>query len=112
MDSLTDLSVLDTVGNSNRGEVVTLTHPSSSETFRNADGSDMTITILGPDSDRWRANRHSIMDRRNALKKSKVSGKELDETLLNSLTAVTIAWNITLNGEKPTCDAKTVREVY
>ena len=109
---LNDLSLLDTVSNSNIGERVNLVHPATSEPFTNADGSPMYITILGPDSDRWKDNRHTIIDRRTALKKSKVSAKEIDQTLINSLVAVTVGWNITLSGEQPQCTPENVRAVY
>ena len=112
LNHLTDLSILDTVRNANEGEKVTLSHPGTGELFYNGDGSEMTVTILGPDSDKWKTTRHAIYNRRMALKKARVSGEEVDNTLLNSLVAVTVSWNITLGGEQPQCTPDKVREVY
>jgi hypothetical protein len=109
---LNDISLLDTIANSNAGEKVYLVHPATSEPFTNADGSPMYITVLGQDSDKWRDNRHTILDRRNALKKSKVPAKEIDMTLINSLAAITSGWSITLGGQQPSCTPDNVRAVY
>lgn len=110
--NLTDISLLDTVKNSNEGEKVTLYHPGNGDSFHNADGSEMTITICGQDGDKWKLTRHTMINRRQALKKTKTSGEEIDHNLVNSLVSITVAWNITLNGEQPKCDPDKVREVY
>jgi hypothetical protein len=109
---LNDLSLLDTVAASNAGENVNLTHPATGEPFTNADGSQMYITIAGPDSDRWRHTKWSMVDRRNNLKKSKISGRESDENLLSALVSIVIGWNITLGGDKPPCTPENVRKVF
>jgi hypothetical protein len=111
MGEFTDLAMLDTIANSNEGETITIVSPDGT-VWNNPDGTEMTITLYGVDSDRWNSNRHSIIDRRNALKKNKISGKELDETLVNSLVAITKSWNVTFNGVKPECSPKNVKDLY
>lgn len=96
---------------------VTLYNPVNSEILTNADGSEMTITVHGPYSKKYKAVSHAQQNRR--LQKAQrtggkltVTAEEIEASALDLLIKCVEDWNITLGGEQPPCTEAKVREVF
>lgn len=81
------------------------------------DGTPMTITMNGLYSDKYR----TAMDTQQSvrLKRVQASGgkvtitpEEMREDRMNFVISMVDSWNIQLDGEKPACTAKIIREVF
>lgn len=96
---------------------VTLYNPINSEILLNGDGSEMTITVHGPYSKKYKAISHAQQNRR--LQKAQrtggklnLSAEEIEGAALELLIKCVDGWNITLSGEQPDCTEAKVREVF
>lgn len=96
---------------------VTLYNPITSEILLNEDGSDMTITVHGPYSKKYKSIAHAQQNRR--LQKAQrtggklnLSAEEIEAAALDLLIKCVDGWNITLGGEQPDCTEAKVREVF
>jgi len=96
---------------------VVLYHPQTGDALLNADGTQMTITIYGPYSDRYKKVTHEQQNRR--LIKAQRSGgrmnltaEEIEAGALEVLVECTEAWNLTLTDKLEKFDKAKVREVY
>lgn len=96
---------------------VTLYNPVNSEILLNADGSEMTITVHGPYSKKYKSISHAQQNRR--LQKAQrtggklnVTAEEIEASALDLLIKCVESWNITLGGEQPACTEAKVREVF
>ena len=96
---------------------VTLYNPVNSEILKNEDGSEMTITVHGPYSKKYKSISHAQQNRR--LQKAQRTGGKLNLTAeeieaagLDLLVKCVDGWNITLGGEQPACTEAKVREVF
>lgn len=96
---------------------VTLYNPINSEILLNGDGSEMTITVHGPYSKKYKAIAHAQQNRR--LQKAQrtggklnLSAEEIEGAALELLIKCVDGWNITLGGEQPDCTENKVREVF
>lgn len=96
---------------------VVLYHPQTGDVLLNADGSQMTITIHGPYSERYKKVTHEQQNRR-LLKAQRSGGRmnltaeELEAGALEVLVECTETWNLTLTEKLEKFDKAKVREVY
>lgn len=96
---------------------VVLYHPQTGDVLLNADGSQMTITIHGPYSERYKKVTHEQQNRR-LLKAQRSGGRmnltaeELEASALEVLVECTETWNLTLTDKLEKFDKAKVREVY
>lgn len=96
---------------------VVLYNPVNSEILLNDDGSEMTITVHGPYSAKYKSISHNQQNRR-LMKAQRTGGKlnltaeEIESSALDLLVKCVDGWNITLNGEKPECTEAKVRELF
>lgn len=75
---------------------------------KNADGTDMTVTVLSPFSKEYRAIVKSLTDEK-IKSKDKTSYADMENRLL---AETTVDWNITWDGEKPKFDKKLAQTIY
>lgn len=105
------------IGTAKETTDVTLYNPINSEVLRNEDGSEMTITVHGPYSKKYKAISHAQQNRR--LQKAQRTGgklnltaEEIEASALDLLVKCVEAWNITIGGEQPAATEAKVREVF
>lgn len=105
------------IGKTKETTDVTLYNPINSEILVNEDGSEMTITVHGPYSKKYKSIAHAQQNRR--LQKAQrtggklnLSAEEIESSALDLLVKCVDGWNITLGGEKPACTEAKVREVF
>tara|TARA_R110000787_G_scaffold1259_1_gene4478 strand:+ start:318 stop:719 length:402 start_codon:yes stop_codon:yes gene_type:complete len=105
------------IGTTKETTDVTLYNPINSEILVNDDKSEMTITIHGPYSKKYKSISHAQQNRR-LMKAQRTGGKlnltaeELESSALDLLVKCVDGWSITLGGEKPECKEAKVREVF
>ena len=105
------------IGTTKETTDVTLYNPINSEILVNDDKSEMTITIHGPYSKKYKTISHAQQNRR-LMKAQRTGGKlnltaeELEASALDLLVKCVDGWNITLGGEQPDCKEAKVREVF
>jgi len=96
---------------------VTLYNPINSEILVNDDKSEMTITVHGPYSKKYKSISHAQQNRR-LMKAQRTGGKlnltaeELEASALDLLVKCVEGWKITLGGATPKCTEAKVREVF
>ena len=96
--------------------VVSVIHPTTGETLKNDDGTEMTITVLSPYSKGYKKLQHEQITKR--LKKAQkdktqdVDYSDIEEATLEVLSKATIAWNITFDGEKPELTVDKAKSMY
>lgn len=105
------------IGKTKETTDVTLYNPVNSEILTNEDGSEMTITVHGPYSKKYKSIAHAQQNRR--LQKAQrtggklnLSAEEIEASALDLLIKCVDGWNITLGGEQPECSEAKVREVF
>ena len=105
------------IGKTKETTDVTLYNPINSEILLNEDGSEMTITVHGPYSKKYKSIAHAQQNRR--LQKAQrtggklnLSAEEIEAAALDLLIKCVDGWNITLGGEQPDCTEAKVREVF
>jgi hypothetical protein len=105
------------IGKTKETTDVTLYNPITSEVLTNDDGSEMTVTVHGPYSSKYKSISHQQQNRR--LQKAQrtggklnLSAEEIEASALDLLVKCVADWNITLGGEKPECNESKVREVF
>lgn len=95
---------------------VILYHPVTSEVLTNEDGSNMTITVHGPYSKKYKAIAHAQQNRRLAKAqrggKMTLSAEEIENSAMELLVQCVEDWTITLGGTKPKATEAKVREVF
>jgi hypothetical protein len=108
---------LSKIGTTKETTNVTLYHPVTSEVLLNDDNSEMTITVHGPYSKKYKTLSNSQGNRR--LQKAQRTGgkmnltvEEIEASSLDLLIKCVAGWSITLGGEQPECKEATVREVF
>lgn len=96
---------------------VVLYNPVNSEILLNDDGSEMTVTVHGPYSSKYKSISHNQQNRR-LMKAQRTGGKlnltaeEIESSALDLLVKCVDGWNITVGGEKPECTEAKVRELF
>jgi len=108
---------LSNIGKTKETSDVTLYNPVTSEVLTNEDGTEMTITIHGPYSSKYKAIAHAQQNRR--LQKAQRTGgklnltaQEIEASALDLLVKCVTKWNITLGGSCPDCGEAKVKEVF
>jgi hypothetical protein len=105
------------IGTTKETSDVILYNPINSEILVNDDKSEMTITIHGPYSKKYKTISHAQQNRR-LMKAQRTGGKlnltaeELESSALDLLVKCVDGWKITLGGDKPKCTEAKVREVF
>ena len=105
------------IGTTKETTDVTLYNPVNSEIMTNEDSSEMTITVHGPYSKKYKTISHAQQNRR-LMKAQRTGGKlnltaeEIEASALDLLVKCVSGWNITLSGEQPDCTEAKVREVF
>lgn len=105
------------IGTTKETTDIVLYNPVNSEILTNEDGSEMTITVHGPYSKKYKAISHAQQNRR--LQKAQRTGgklnltaEEIEASAMDLLVKCVDKWNITINGEKPEVTEAKVREVF
>jgi len=105
------------IGTTKETTTVTLYHPVTSEALLNEDSSEMTVTVHGPYSKKYKVLSNAQQNRR--LQKAQRTGgkmnltvEEIEASATDLLIKCIDGWNITLNGEMPECKEAKVREVF
>lgn len=114
------LSQLDTKKVADAGVTIALTDPYTAEQLTLADGSVMSITVLGRDSAKMREYVRKVTDKRlEELRKNKSQSFSLEESeseKAGALAAVTVAWNLPPIDEgstvAPPCTESNARALY
>jgi hypothetical protein len=108
---------ISTIGKTKETSELTLYNPINSEVLTNEDGTDMTITLHGPYSSKYKAISHAQQNRR--LQKAQRTGgklnltaQEIEASALDLLVKSVERWNITLGGSNPECTEVKVKEVF
>jgi len=107
-----DLNQLDTIAVGEQGVPMQVKHPVSGEPLTKDDGTPQTITLAGHDSDRFRAAQRANTDRRLKSQRRVASAEEIDKENLELLVAVTLGWDIQVDGQTPEPSKAKIREIY
>jgi hypothetical protein len=110
-----DLSQFDTTQTAEEGAVMTVTHPATGVPLEQDDGTPVTITLAGTDSERFRRAERQALNRRlqGPRRNQNVTAEELEANGINGLVACTLAWSgIVLDGESLACTPDNARLVY
>ena len=99
--------------------VVTLKHPSTFETLKNDDDTDMTIEVYAPHSKEYKAAVHQQtnirlkqMQAKGNRNNSIITAEELDAAGVKMLSKTTKTWNITFGGEQPEFTEEVAKSIY
>lgn len=76
----------------------------------NADGSNMTVTVLSPFSKQYRKILQSITEER--IKSKDNDEQDFDAFITQTLVDATVDWNITYGDEKPKFSKELAKEIY
>jgi hypothetical protein len=107
-----DLAQIDTVYRPEEGFVLELTGPDGAQLF-NDDGTPMTLTLIGADSDvAVKARRLNSNKRYQQGARLKFTAEGLESDGAAYLAKLTTAWDITLGGEKPPCTYQAALQLY
>lgn len=110
---MTDFANLDTVSASNEGAILELRGPDGAALFQE-DGSPITITLLGPDSDAYTQASNILTNR--ALRsrgKAQITAESALTDQISLLAKITTAWaGIKVAGETWTCNSENVKRFY
>ena len=99
---MADLAQTETTYCPNDGTVVELVGIDGAEPLLNDDGSQMTITVLGADSDVAVKHRAGNTTKRiQQAGRGAVTGESLDSEEASYLAKLTVDWNIQIGNEKP-----------
>lgn len=109
-----DLSELDSVKAAEQGAAMELLHPVSKAPLKQADGTPITITLAGTDSDRFRkAEREKANRRLNATTRKPLDVDTFKADGIDLLVACTITWSgIKVAGELLDCTPANAARVY
>lgn len=97
--------------------LVKLVHPVTEEPVTNEDGSQMTITVLHPQSKEYKAIQYEqqnekIKKMQKLGKNAMITAQELEETSITILAKMTVEWNITYDSKKPRLSVEKAKEIY
>lgn len=96
--------------------VVQLYHPAHNTPMVNDDGSNMTITIHGKYSDRYRkiqqSQQNARLKRAERGGKMKLTAEEILADRLDLTVGCVESWNIQLDGSVPDCTSVNVRSIF
>lgn len=105
------------IGKTKETTDVVIYNPVTSEILVNEDGSEMTITVHGPYSKKYKAISHAQQNRR--LQKAQrtggrlnLSAEEIEAGAFDLLIKCVEGWNLTIGGAKPECTEAKIREIF
>ncbi len=107
-----DLSDFETSKIADQGSVMPVRNPKDGSPLVNPDGSPMTVTVYGTDGQRFQQARMRKINMRLKMRKTKVTGEELDSEALDVLIAATAAWHVTFDGKLAEFTPDNVRVAY
>lgn len=111
-----DMAAFDTIKAAERGSVMEVRKPDKSgDVFRHADGRPFTITVLGKDSETFKSAARAQSDRRiaqNMRTRQPVLTAVIERDDIELLVAVTVDWDIILDGKKPPANSKEYRAAF
>lgn len=112
-----DLSTLDTSATAEAGAKMEVQHPTTGAVLTSTDGSAVTITLAGQDSELFRKADRKISNRRlnttAAGQRIKLNAEGIDNDSLERLVACTISWSgVGFGGSDKECAPDNAREVY
>jgi len=94
----------------NETATLDLMHPLKDEVLTADNGDPMSITVYGPETNRYKK---AIFDmRRKLLLEKATSFEDGEKFALEMLVAVTVDWHLQLDGKNPKCEANTIRKLY
>jgi hypothetical protein len=107
-----DLANIESAYNPNDGFAVELSGPDEAPLI-NEDGSRMTITVLGADSDAAVKARNANVNRHLAKgARAKITAESNLADGASFLAKLTVGWNITMGGSKPTFGQDEAQKLY
>ncbi len=112
-----DLTSLDFSGAAEAGAVLALRSPIDSSVLLDAEGNEMTLTLLGKDAPSYQKVISKLSNARlerakQARKMVFASAEEVLTEEVELLANVTTAWNITLDKESPVFSVAEARKFY
>jgi hypothetical protein len=108
-----DLNDIDLVEAAGRGITVHLVHPITDEDLFAADGTPVTITVLGRDSAQWQKASKKIGARLKAKHKKTVPPEAVEASLREVLSHCTTSWNnIEFAKEVLDCNQGNALQIY
>lgn len=89
------LANLNTAEAADKGRTMTVLHPTDRIPLKGANGEDVTIDLLGMDSDAWIASEHAIRNRNIEAMRTgqKFSSAETDRASGDALASVITGWS-------------------
>lgn len=109
-----DLSTLDTSALANEGAVLELRGPDGNPVLQD-DGSPVTITLLGEDSDVVTKHNNAIANQflRSATGGPAITAEASKDNELSKLAKATVSWNgIVIDGEAVVCNEANAKALY
>ena len=82
--------------------------------LKNADGSNMTITVMSPYSKEYKAILNQLSNERIKARSKDKEDKieDFEDFSLDLLAKTTVDWNITWDGEKPKVSKELAKDIY
>lgn len=108
---MADLANLEDEYCPDEGSVCELNGPDGAPLFCD-DGSRMTLTLLGADSDVLAKHRNSMTNRRIKDRGAQVTAESIEADAVAYLVKATVGWNVQFGGEKPPLTPDAVAKVY
>jgi len=107
-----DLANIENAYDPNDGFAVELNGPDEAP-LTNEDGSRMTITVLGADSDAAVRARNANVNKHLAKgARAKVTAESSQADAASFLAKLTVGWNITMGGQKPAFSQDEAQKLY
>lgn len=95
------------------GESMTLYNPSTDSPVLDAEGKEVAITLLGPDSKVFKSCQRAAQNRRLKKRKVKITAEELDSESLEQIVSCTVGWSgIVVDGQALECNRENARALY
>ena len=106
-----DLSTLDAGA---EGAVMTVRHPGTDETLKDAAGNPVTLTLVGTDHAAYKKAQRQAIDRRLAKgNRAKTTAAALDEDNITTIACFTTAWSgVGLGGDDLPFSLENVKLAY
>lgn len=111
-----DFGTIDTAEDSNHGATYHVVDPYSEEpAYVNIGGKDVpvTITVLGPDSDKMRQFQSNMMRSMMKRRKASMDADDLDRKMTSQLVEAVVSWQgVMMNGEELDCTRDNAKVLF
>lgn len=111
-----DFGQIDTAEDSNQGATHHVIDPYTDEpAYVNIGGADVpvTITVLGPDSDKMRQYQSNVMRSMMKRRRGQLNTDELQKRLTGQLVEAVVSWQgVMINGEEVECNRENCKELF